>query len=246
MREHALIRALSHIERDGGTVMWYTREGGQAPAFRGFTLPVTERWWHRLRGSLSTSVVLGRADERATERVIACARDVPCVMRLNLQDCAVGRGAINQMTHLSELQDLYLGGCTLPSHATRELAALRTLRSLHLSGTNVVDADVAAVIKLEGLDFIDLSKTRVTDSCTEVLRVHPALRTVRLRETEVSDWGMLTMCGKDVLSMLDVSGCLVTQEGVERAMQLAPLCEIQSDELVVYDMSWFEARSRHD
>jgi Leucine Rich repeat len=108
------------------------------------------------------------------------------------------------------------------------LRPLRRLAALYLNGSRVGDAGLAYLAYLKDLATLDLSETRVTDAGLQRLADLSALEDLSLRDTRISDAGLRTLGTMTRLKALDITGAVVTAEGVDRLRRDLPATTIIS------------------
>ena len=71
-----------------------------------------------------------------------------------------------------------------------ELSALRRLEDLHIYGAKITDAGIAGLANYPRLASLVLVDVDVTNASLATFRAVPALRTLRIRDTQVSREGL--------------------------------------------------------
>ena len=93
--------------------------------------------------------------------------------------------------------------------------------------TAVPDATMASWSQLRETVDLSLSETNVSDDALRAWRFHPALRSVCLRDTSITDQGLAHIMTCPAIERIDVSGSRVSQGAVECARKSRPTLAIE-------------------
>jgi hypothetical protein len=116
----------------------------------------------------------------------ALAAAAPGLRALTLQECGLDADDAAAIAALPELEVLQLADDGM-DRLLPTLAAAPVLRGLRVADCDARDADLAPLAGHPRLEWLGLRGTRVTDAVCAILETLPALTTVDLVATDVSD-----------------------------------------------------------
>jgi serine/threonine-protein kinase len=107
---------------------------------------------------------------------------------LVLSKCSIEDGALAKLEKLDKLTELVLSECAISRSQWSEIAKLKSLKTLDLSTSSVCDQDLSVIAELmPQLECIDLKETGVTENGLLNLQKLGWLKTVELRGSAVSE-----------------------------------------------------------
>ncbi len=169
--------------------------------------------WLQVVGTLSCLKRLSLAGcSRLTGSGLRSIARLSSLTELSLAACSLDDGDLAVVEGLTELSHLDLGASRLTGAVLERLSALAALTHLQVSScTLLTDAALAALERLPALTHLDLSRCRSVTG--EALRVPPSLGCLNLSYSGLSDVGLEHLDLRAV-SVLDLSGCRVTDKGL--------------------------------
>src|SRR5271157_2464463 len=155
---------------------------------------------------------LSRVDLRGSSidnQALAHLGELPCLLVLDLSDCAIGAPGLTPRKALRQLQDLTLSNTSVDDADLAALSGLKNLQSLDLSGTSISDEGLRQLATLEQLQSLNLADTRVTGTGLAQLSKLKNLVTVNLERTKLASLRRL-----DKLRTLSLDGTQVGDRGM--------------------------------
>jgi hypothetical protein len=149
------------------------------------------------------------------------------VEALYLDGTEVTDRGLEYLADMKELRTLGLGSTAVTDSGVRRLAQLTRLEGLNLRATGIPDRAVAWLARCFGRqDFRVTYKSKVTDAALADLRQLTRLKWLDLGMTEITDFGLRHMETLKDLEVVDLSGTLVTEQGVKKLQQALPKCKV--------------------
>lgn len=134
---------------------------------------------------------------------------------------------IANLTALTELEALNLGGAQLTDVGMEKIEALSNLRTLDLSMMDITAEGLAPVAKLPHLSRLNLWKSqRIDDDATEYLLRMENLAALDLGATGVTDATLDQLKALSSLKELFIGNTETTQQGVESFRAARPDCRV--------------------
>lgn len=146
------------------------------------------------------------------------------VERVFAEDCGWGDREMRVLAGLSHLKVLRLAGNELTDAGVSSLSQLRNLEQLDLSRTRVTNEALTSIAKLKNLRMLFLSETSLDDANLDVIARLPHLGVLTLNNgTRISDTGVGALAESRSLTVLTVSGPLITNRAVVELAKMKQL-----------------------
>lgn len=158
---------------------------------------------------------------RATDPRTGSGGGFAWLNRLVLTDTDVSDEGLENIWRLKRLFTLSLDGTNVSDKALQQIARLPDLQNLRLDGTAVSDAGLAVLSHLPELRSLGLNRTGITDESLK--RVGDLMLKLGVSHTRVTDAGVQTLTGREMLEELELAGTAVTDRGLEAIAQRATL-----------------------
>jgi Leucine-rich repeat (LRR) protein len=134
---------------------------------------------------------------------------------------------LDSITQLSQLESLDIGGSKVTDRGVAEMAGLTNLHTLGLSETVVTARGIATLAKLPKLARLNLWKSeKVDDKAAPHFAAMPAIETLELTETNITDATLNALERVKTLKDVYVGGTAVTEARVEAFRMARPDCRI--------------------
>jgi tRNA A-37 threonylcarbamoyl transferase component Bud32 len=181
----------------------------------------------------------------------------PCrlskIESLDLRNTKITDKAVRTFTSFSQLRELYLSATAVSSRSLDWIGELKYLIMLDLASTRVTDAGLERLSRSKDLRFVDLSATKVTDrGIQKLLETAPWIQRLylqgdrvsdtlaetigrsrvvwlNLRDTDITDRGLLKLVNDQALREIAVDGSPVTERGIEVVKARCPRLKVVSD-----------------
>jgi len=134
---------------------------------------------------------------------------------------------LDTIAQLTQLESLDIGGSKVTDRGVVDLAGLTNLHTLGLSETTVSARGVATLAKLPHLARLNLWKAeKIDDKAAPQFAAMPAIETLELTETGITDETLDTLEQIKTLKDIYVGGTAVTEARVEAFRAARPECRI--------------------
>lgn len=140
---------------------------------------------------------------------------LPALMKINLENTAVGKETCAALMHLPELRILKLKNTNVRDADGMLLAKLKKLEELTLEGTGIQDITVRDLTQCPQLTELNLGWTRVTNNSCASLASMQGLKELNLRGTKINNAGLQQLTDLRTLASLDVSSTDVDDKGLD-------------------------------
>jgi serine/threonine protein kinase len=125
---------------------------------------------------------------------------------LNLNAKDVSNAGLETISHLANLQNLYLQSCkNVDSKGVAALGHLKLIQ-LNLSGTGVNDDIAESLMHMPDLEELGLDRTVVTTKLCEKISISRKLKKLELEETYIDDHAIPYIANISSLAILNISG----------------------------------------
>ena len=141
-------------------------------------------------------------------------RDIPRPESLNLRGCPIVDGSLHKVTLLGSLRSLSIGMSRISGATLGELAATH-IASLYLGGAPIREECLESLWEMPALHSLSLDRTSVTDrGVVQIARI-PQLTFLDLSYTHVTDEAVRTLAAAVSLERLILDGNAITDVGAE-------------------------------
>lgn len=135
---------------------------------------------------------------------------------LDLRDSEIAVEDLDEVAQIASLRKLVLANCKIEDGAITALETLTNLKTLDLSSTNFPLSKLDEVVKLPALDTLVLADSDIDDGILTLIAVKlPGLKHLDLRNTNVTEKGILELRKLRKLESVDVEGAAVARPALE-------------------------------
>ena len=128
---------------------------------------------------------------------------------------------------LSKLEHLRLDGTKVTDHGLGSLVGLRHLKSLYLRGSSVTDMGVKDIAQLPELSALILDcPSPINEAGFDLLAQCPSLTFLDLRDTPITDSGLLELARSNSLKEIHLSGRQLSSNGQSAFEQINTRCKL--------------------
>ncbi len=153
--------------------------------------------------------------------------DKSMLRRLDMNETNVTNEGLHALTGLAKLERLSLAGSLITDAGLAALTGLDGLKVLHLrTNRRISGAGLASMGSLPALETLSLDRTGVSDQDLPVLAAFPSLTSLGLSHTSITDEGLVRLPHLAGLKSLYLEGTNVTDEGAMAFSASHPECRV--------------------
>ena len=177
------------------------------------------------------TVSLNFCESSLTAAHIAAIPTLPNLTVLNLGATGLNANGLRDLDRFPGLQVIDLEFLDADGSDLASLRECPNLGLVFLWKSSVGDQGASTVLGLPRLRFLDLGSTRVGDDLFLNREPHEALEKLLLDHTAVSDGSVASLSRWTKLKSLDLTGTVITPEGLAKLRKALPNCEIIIDSM---------------
>ncbi|MBA3994870.1 MAG: hypothetical protein C0469_15225 [Cyanobacteria bacterium DS2.3.42] len=150
------------------------------------------------------------------EKNLAALATLKNLELLDLRDNQISTEDLADVARISGLKDLCLSNCKVENGALQNLKSLEHLEVLDISKNVLNPAKIKEIAQLPALITLDLSSSNVNDQAlADLANVLPRLQHIDLKNTVVTEKGVMQLSKLPQLKSVELAGSAVSQRSIE-------------------------------